>query len=769
MILRFSYGAYFFGEVIILVKLTEKYIDIIVDVPHLGDRGAFSYLPEKGKKVEEYLPGQSVRVPFGRRQATGFIVGFSSEIDIDKNKIKRISKIINQKPLFTEELLESLRLLSDYYSTSFLSLIKTALPAGVDGSGGAQKKVIGYKALLNGEELVEKIGKIKSKAPAQARILEVFLNSEIEIIEATDLLERAATSRNVLYTLEEKNLVARRDVINRRSPEYKIAGRDKKIDFELNSEQRKAFAKIFRSLDEKLNKVFLLHGVTGSGKTAVYFKLIEKVIENGQGAIMLVPEISLTPYMVDFFYSFFGNKVAVLHSRLSDGERYDEWQRIYQGEAEIVIGARSAIFAPLKNPGIIIIDEEHENSYKQGSNPFYHARGAAVIRARENGIPVVLGSATPSLESYYFAMEEQYEYLTLKERAGDGAMPEIDLIDMRGEIEAGNYGLLSYKLIEAINERLSSNEQVMLFLNRRGFASFILCQECGEAIKCPSCDITLTYHKGINKLQCHYCDYHIHVPKNCPACSSDLLQDFGSGTERLETVIKDRFPEAEVARMDVDTTGKKNSHKEILNRVDQGDIDILVGTQMIAKGHDFHNITLVGVLGTDLMLNLPDFRSSERTYQLITQVSGRAGRGDKKGQVYIQTYNPSHYALQAVLSSDWNDFYEEELEIRSKLYYPPFSRLVRILFKAETEGLIIKQVSKLKEFLEDNYDKEFYYLGPVEAAISKIRGKYRWHLLCFFPGIRERRRYLPEINSKIYELLSNKVDVSVDVDPISML
>lgn len=759
----------FFGEVIILVKITEKYIDIIVDVPHLGDRGAFSYLPEKGKTTGDYKSGQSVRVPFGRKKVTGYIVGFSSEIDIDEDKVKRISKIINSRPLFSRELLETLRLLAEYYSTSFLSLIKTALPAGVDGSGGAQKKVIGYKSSLKEEELIEKIDEIKSRAPAQARILKIFIESDIEVIEATDLVEKASTSRNVLYSLEEKELVERTEVINRRKPEYKIAGRDEKIDFELNSEQAKALVDISQSLKNNLNEVFLLHGVTGSGKTAVYFRLIEKVIKNGQGAIMLVPEISLTPYMVDFFYSYFGNKVAVLHSRLSDGERYDEWQRIYQGEAEIVIGARSAIFAPLNNPGIIIIDEEHENSYKQGSNPYYHARGAAVIRARENGIPVVLGSATPSLESYYFAMEEQYQYLTLKERAGDGAMPNIDLIDMRSEIEAGNYGLLSNKLVESIKERLASNEQVMLFLNRRGFASFILCQECGEAIKCPSCDITLTYHKGINKLQCHYCDYHVHVPKNCPACSSDLLQDFGSGTERLETVIKSRFPEATVGRMDVDTTGKKYSHKEILNKVDSGEIDILVGTQMIAKGHDFHNITLVGVLGTDLMLNLPDFRSSERTFQLITQVSGRAGRGEKKGQVYIQTYNPSHYALQAVLSSDWDDFYEEELEIRSKLFYPPFSRLVRILFKAETEGLIINMVSKLKKFLENEYNNEFYYLGPVEAAISKLRGKYRWHILCFFPGIKERRKYLPEIKAKIYDLISNKVDVSVDVDPISML
>jgi len=752
-----------------LIELNKNYIDIIVDVPHLGDRGTFSYLPEEGKTVGDYKPGQSVRVPFGRKNVNGYIVGFSSEIDIDENKVKKINKIINPRPLFSNELLETLRLLADYYSTSFLSLLKTALPAGVDGSGGSQKIVIGYKVSLNEDDLIAKIDEIKSRAPAQSRILQVFLNSDIEVIEATDLIEIASTSRNVLYSLEEKGLVERTEVINRRRPDYKIAGRDEKIDFELNLEQEQAFREVSKSLDGNLNKVFLLHGVTGSGKTAVYFKLIEKVIKNGQGAIMLVPEISLTPYMVDFFYSYFGKKVAVLHSRLSGGERYDEWQRIYHGEAEIVIGARSAIFAPLNNPGIIIIDEEHENSYKQGSNPYYHARGAAVIRAKENGIPVVLGSATPSLESYYFAMEEQYQYLTLKERAGDGAMPDIDLIDMRAEIEAGNYGLLSDKLVESIKERLANNEQVMLFLNRRGYASFILCQECGEAIKCPSCDITLTYHKGINKLQCHYCDYHVHVPKKCPACSSDLLQDFGSGTERLETVINNKFPEAAVARMDVDTTGKKNSHKEILNKVDNGEIDILVGTQMIAKGHDFHNITLVGVLGTDLMLNLPDFRSSERTFQLITQVSGRAGRGEKKGQVYVQTYNPSHYALQAVLSSDWDVFYEEELEIRSKLFYPPFSRLVRILFKAETEGLIMNLVRKLKEFLEDKYDKEFYYLGPVEAAISKLRGKYRWHILCFFPGIKERRKYLPEIKGKIYEIISNKVDVSVDVDPISML
>ncbi|MGM0419402.1 MAG: replication restart helicase PriA [Bacillota bacterium] len=746
-----------------------KYLDVIVDIPHLGDKGSFTYFPEKNKNITDYRLGQAVTVPFGRRNVRGYIVGISSTAEISENKIKRIKKVIGQKPIFSKELLNTLKLLAEYYNSSLLGFINTALPAGVDGSGEGFRTYINYKLNIDKEELEDKIEELKHKAPAQVKVLQILQQESQALLKATELIDRASVSRSVLYSLEDKSLIIKSNEVSHRQPDYELDNTREIIDHRLNTEQNKAVAEVSHALDIDENQNFLLHGVTGSGKTAVYLELIDRTINLNKQAIMLVPEISLTPYMVDFFYARYGDKVAVLHSRLAKGERYDEWQRIYKGEAEIIIGARSAIFAPVQNLGLVIIDEEHENTYKQNNFPYYHARGAAVLRAQQNNSPVLLGSATPSLESYYFAREGLYKYLTLKKRAGQGEMPVMKLIDMREEIKQDNYDILSCDLKKAIESRLNKGEQTLLFLNRRGYASFILCQECGEAIKCSDCDITLTYHRQKNMLKCHYCDFSRQVPPQCPACQSDLLQDFGSGTERLESRIKDEFPSAAVARMDVDTTGGKNSHKKILQKVDAGEIDILIGTQMIAKGHDFHNITLVGVLGTDLLLNLPDFRSSERTYQLLTQVAGRAGRGNKKGYVYIQTYNPGHYALQAVVKSSWKDFYQQELKIRSKLNYPPFSRMVRILFQAETEGILIMAADKVEKFMQAKYSQKFYYLGPTSAPLSRLRGSYRYHLLCFFPSIAARRTYLPEIQRFLQASLDKKINISVDVDPFSML
>ena len=477
-------------------------------------------------------------------------------------------------------------------------------------------------------------------------------------------------------------------------------------------------------------QTYLLQGVTGSGKTEVYLQVIEGVLQKGKTAIMLVPEISLTPQVTRRFVSRFGQQVAILHSGLSDGEKYDEWRKIESGQARVVVGARSAIFAPLKNIGVIIIDEEHEATYKQESNPRYHAREVAKLRAEYHKAALVLGSATPSLETRARASRGLYGLLRLTQRANPQALlPQVEVVDFRdylGQQENGNYTPV---LLEKIRQTLDRKEQVVLLLNRRGYSSFVMCRDCGSVDECPNCDISLTLHMDTRSMQCHYCGFQKAIPRICPSCSSSSIRYYGTGTQRAFEELQDLFPDARILRMDVDTTRKKGSHEALLQAFGQGEADILLGTQMIAKGLDFPNVTLVGVLNADTALNLPDFRSSERTFQLLTQVAGRAGRAEKPGQVLIQTYNPNHYAIRFAQEQDYEGFYEYEMGIRRSMAYPPYTFTVGLTLSHISEELIVKKAYEIVGFFRENLSDKIQILGPTPKPIARTHNLFHYQIL----------------------------------------
>ena len=605
------------------------------------------------------------------------------------------------------------------------------------------------------------------KAYKQVEVLEILLNSDRDYT-ATELARLAGTSTSTITRLVEKGLLKYEEIVQERRP---YLGEDIKRErpHEANPWQREVITRIKEQLDKATYGAFLLHGVTGSGKTEVYLQVIDYALQKSLGAIVLVPEISLTPLMVRRFYSRFGDQIAILHSNLSAGERYDEWRRLKRGEARIAIGARSAVFAPVKNLGLIIIDEEHENTYKQGEYPYYHSREVALKRSKITGSTVILGSATPSLESYYLMRKGVFRLLELPERIKQKSLPPVELIDMREELRKGNTGIFSYQLQEAIRDALGRKEQALVFLNRRGYASFLFCRECGQAIKCKNCDITLTYHASIDKLRCHYCDFLMSRPASCPHCGGNYLREYGHGTERIEEELKELFPGAVIARMDLDTTGRKGAHQEILEKMERGEIDILVGTQMIAKGHDYPNIGVVGVISADTMLNIPDFRAAERTFQLLTQVAGRTGRGDKKGLVFIQTFNPEHYSIQAARNHDYLQFYQQEIENRKLFGYPPYTLLTNIIVRGEVEQQVIEAAMALDAFLQKYGKLILEVLGPGEAPIGKLRNNYRWQIILKFRTYKERNFVLTRLREFLVEKGRKEVVYNIDVDPLMML
>jgi primosomal protein N' (replication factor Y) len=518
-------------------------------------------------------------------------------------------------------------------------------------------------------------------------------------------------------------------------------------------------------------KVFLIHGVTGSGKTEIYMQLVEKAIESGKESIVLVPEIALTPQMVERFKGRFGRDVSVFHSKLSDGERYDEWMRIKRGQVKLAIGARSAIFLPFSNLGFIIMDEEQELSYKSDSNPKYNAREIGEMRCDQYGCKMILGSATPSVETYYRCKKGEIELIVLKNRADGAVMPEIKVVDMREELLHDNKSMFSRVLYEAIGDRLKKKEQTILFLNRRGYSTFVSCRRCGYVFKCSNCDISYTYHHNMGKLICHYCGSKIDIPKVCPKCGSRYVKYFGVGTEKIEQLIKSEFPQAKTIRMDFDTTRKKNSYENIYNTFKEGRADILIGTQMIAKGLDFKNVTLVGVIAADLSINLPDFRSAEKTYELITQVSGRAGRGEKRGEVIVQTYNPENYSIRCAAKNDYENFFNEEIDIRRRMEYPPFSDILFINMNSKNENILIKNIQNVGIFLKNILEKDdkIEMLGPCPCEISKIKELYRWKIM--IKG-KIDLNLAWNIRKIVYDLLKdvyNDIKVSIDINPNSML
>jgi len=536
----------------------------------------------------------------------------------------------------------------------------------------------------------------------------------------------------------------------------------------LTSAQAKALAEIRDSVKKEEFKVFLLHGITSSGKTEVYLQCIGDIIDKGKSAIVLIPEISLTPQTVERFKSRFGEKVAIVHSQMTGGRRFKEWKNIKDGISKIVVGARSALFSPIKNLGIIVVDEEHETSYKQEDTPRYHARDVAIERAKIAGCPVVLGSATPSLESYYKAEIGEYKLLKLPKRIDDRPLPQATIIDMKQEILKGRRtAIISTYLKRKIEEATTGNKQVMLFLNRRGFATYINCKNCGCTLKCKKCDSVLVYHSSKKELICHYCNWRKDMPRICPECQSSYLSFSGKGTEKIESEIHRMFPLASIDRMDTDVTKKRGSHNAILKKVKEGKTNILIGTQMIAKGHDFPQVTLVGVISADVNLNLPDFRSSERTFNLLTQVGGRAGRGKDRGELLIQTYAPLHYAIVAAAKQDYEAFYRHELELRRELNFPPFTNIIKVTLKSTNEAVARDTASELSKYLKKKLsDGETHTVGPAPGVIPKIKNRYIWNILI-------KTKDVLKTCSKLRTLLNNygrikRTFVAIDVDPISL-
>lgn len=713
----------------VLVQLSSQNIDKIFDYIVPNDL-------ESSIKV-----GIRVLVPFGRQTLEGFVLEIKDNSDRD---LKEIYSILDRDIVLNDELLLLGKQIQKSTLSTLISAYQVMLPKALKAKAG----VLVSKKYQTFYELTDK--SYLASSSAQEKILKLF--SDKKTISRKELL---AISSSALSTLIEKKVLS------------EIKKEDYRIKYEVNKDKKKVLTpsqqKVVNSvLENQRNVPFLLFGVTGSGKTEVYMQIIEKVLKRGETAIMLVPEISLTPQMVEQFSNRFGNQIAALHSALSEGEKYDEWRRIARGEASIVIGARSAIFAPLKNIGIIIMDEEHSDSYKQGDkSPRYHARDVAIWRAKYHSCPVLLGSATPSLESMARAEKGVYQLLVLKERVNGKSLPNVEIIDMNKEAKNGTSHITN-RLLGELSSCIDRGEQAILFLNRRGFSTFVTCKNCSETIKCPNCDITLTYHKSNRMLRCHYCGYATPLPKVCPNCNEEALSDLGVGTEKIEEELHGLLPNARVLRMDVDTTSRKGAHKKMIDAFRNHEYDILLGTQIVAKGLDFSDVTLVGVINADTSLNIPDFRSSENTYSLLSQVAGRSGRSQKIGKVYIQTFNPDHYAISFVKEHDYLGFYREEMKIRRRLGYPPFYFLCYLKISGKEADYLFQESLKIKRSLERNLHHTTI-LGPTTLAVFKVNNIYRYGIILKYK--REEALYDILIKVQNHYKSNHKLRVDIDFNP----
>ncbi|MFF2752513.1 primosomal protein N' [Psychrobacillus sp. NPDC058041] len=801
-------------------------VEVIVDVSAYPIDRPFDYIvPEHLEALVER--GSRVHVPFGNRKVQGFITNIKEQTDIDITKLKEIQSIIDVEPVVTEELLELSKWLTKKTLCYEIDALQVMLPAALRATykkniklinpseidenflalfgkkeavsydviekvgylrqmkkyltqGAVQletvikqhakaKTIAKYHVIADKEFIQEQLRNLTKQAIKQKELMEWLLIQEQSSFTLEELKETANTNNNTIKALIEKNVLEKdKEEIYREISSLEYDDKDQR--FQLTDEQTAALAKINYAQEHAESTTFLIHGITGSGKTEIYLNAIENSILKGKQAIMLVPEISLTPQMTRRFKLRFGDEVAVMHSGLSIGEKYDEWRKIWRGEVKVVVGARSAIFAPFKDLGLIILDEEHESTYKQEDTPRYHARDVAIWRSGFHNCPVILGSATPSLESYARASKGVYTLLTLKMRAKEQALPTVNVVDMRAELKNGNRSMFSIDLAEAVREKLDKKEQIVLFLNKRGFSSFVLCRDCGTVVECKQCDISLTYHRAGEQLKCHYCGHEEPVPTKCPECASDHIRFFGTGTQKVEEEIAKLFPYARVLRMDVDTTRTKGSHERILKQFGDGEADILLGTQMIAKGLDFPNITLVGVLNADTTLHLADFRAAEKTFQLMTQVSGRAGRHDKEGKVYIQTYTPEHYAIELSKAQLYEPFYHKEMQVRKQYEYPPFYYLTLIQVTHENVMIASEYARLATDWLRANLSEQTMVVGPTSSAISKIQNRYRYQCLIKYkkePLLIEKLQQL----IKIYrtEWIKKGIILSVDLDPSTIL
>ncbi len=709
--------------------------------------------------------GSRVRVPFRDKSALATVLATLEETEA--KGIRPIEALVGEGPVISERLLELAKWMSAYYCCPLETVMRSLLPQVIRRAEiGWKKQLVVHPSNIDRGE----IDKLRRRAPRQAELLEIIANLEKPIPAAT-LLRNTSLDNQSLRALAKRGLVELREESIARDPhadEQFVAS----AYLELNAEQTAALKRISAALAApEAAKPVLLHGVTGSGKTEVYLQAIRSALEQGRTAIVLVPEISLTPQTVERFKSRFSeihDAVAVLHSHLSHGERHDEWHKVHAGRARIVIGARSAVFAPLKNLGLIIVDEEHETTYKQEEAPRYHARDVAVVRAKMEKCAIVLGSATPSLESYHNATIGKYELLTLTQRVDQQQMPLMRIVDLRQERRKGKIvPILSEKLSQAIANRLEKREQTILFLNRRGFSTSLLCSSCGEARQCPNCSVALTFHRHMARLSCHLCGHTATVPKKCPACGKDALIYAGFGTEKVESTVSQFFPKANVRRMDADSMTRKDAYRETLRNFRSGKIDILVGTQMIAKGLHFPNVTLVGIINADLALHLPDFRAGERTFQLLTQVAGRAGRGETPGEVFVQTYTPFSPSIQFARHHDFTGYFDQELEFRERCGFPPFKHAVLITVRSEHEGRSKLSAETLVRRLRESLPSEFVLSDASPAPLEKLQGQFRFHILMRGKAIMRLSSLIRETLDKLP--LPEDVIATVDVDPYQLL
>ena len=696
------------------------YANIIVDITHEKLDRVFQYrIPQE---LEGTLKeGIEVVIPFGKgnREISGYIIGFSEETDYDISKIKDILRVKQDSVAIESKLIALAVWMKSHYGGTLIQSLKTTLPIKKKEQVKEKRTI---RLLLSEEEGKERLELYLHKnQKARARLLAALLDQPEQDYE---LLSRTLhITRAVVRALEDQGVVALESEQVFRNPiHYKIKERE---DVTFSEEQQNAVQTFWQDYSQGKRETYLLYGVTGSGKTEVYMEMIARVLSEGKQAIVLIPEIALTYQTVMRFYGRFGDRVSVLNSKMSQGERSDQMERVKRGEVDVMIGPRSALFTPFSNLGLIVIDEEHETTYKSEQIPRYHARETAIKRAELEGASVVLGSATPSLEAYYACQNGRFKLLKLQARIGERELPEVYVEDMRNELKNGNRSILSNRLRELIKERLEKREQTMLFLNRRGYAGFISCRACGYVVKCPHCDVSLSAHRG-GKMVCHYCGYTEPQVTLCPSCGSKYIGGFKAGTQQIEDMIRREFPQAKVLRMDLDTTRKKDGYEQILESFGSGEADILIGTQMIVKGHDFPNVTLVGILAADMSLYSNDYRAGERTFQLLTQAAGRAGRGNRKGEVVIQTYSPEHYSIEFAARQDYEDFYEKEMEYRSLMEYPPAEQLLAILMTGPNEKLLETAADYLKEFAHRmDKRKQIQTIGPASPYVSKVKDVYR--------------------------------------------
>lgn len=702
------------------------FAEIIVDISVKSLDRPFQYIvPEE--MAEEAVVGALVRVPFGsgNRTMKGYIIGLSAEPAYDISKTKSILEIVRQGVIAESHLLSLAYWIKENYGATMNDAIKVVLPVKQEMKEKVKRTIY---PCISRQKMTEKGEQFERKHyKAKARVLHQLLKQEERFEEGVDynqILHDAKTTAAVVRGLEQEGILSVESQRQYRNPVRKQEETEE-IPV-LNREQQTIVDSITEDYREGIRKTYLIHGVTGSGKTEVYMKVIEQVIAEGQQVIVLIPEIALTFQTVSRFYQRFGDRVSVMHSRLSQGERSDQFLRAKNGEIDIMIGPRSALFTPFQRLGLIVIDEEHETSYQSEMPPKYHAREVAVHRAGMLGASVILGSATPSLESFYRASQGRYQLFTMRERAGGAVLPKVWITDLREELEKKNRSIFGTKLSEMIEDRLGKKEQIILFLNRRGYAGFVSCRKCGEVLNCPHCSVSLTAHMRqgrVSDLECHYCGYQTAMPSVCPSCQSKYIGTFGIGTQKVEEMAAVRFPGARILRMDADTTSGKEGHERILQEFARGKADILIGTQMIVKGHDFPNVTLVGILAADLSLNVGDYRAAERTYQLLAQAAGRAGRGKKPGDVVLQTYQPEHYSIACAANQDYTGFYEQELAMRQMLQYPPVSNILGVLVLSEKETQAEELAGKLADIMK-GYE-QVCVLGPTKAPLAKARDVYR--------------------------------------------